>query len=388
MIGKPTQQRVWARVVVLALLAAAMVVLSACGDPADFANPFDASNLLTAGSPPNVSVRPGDGRATLSWYPLGVQGIREYRVYRRFDGDPGSDFALVGRVPATQTDRATPIVFVDDDNGRGLLNDQEDFNGRPVPYVYRITVVDVDGVETPNPSAPPAPDEKPLRVWPTSRVTPSDAAPPPKVVVTVADLLVALSWATYDPPGDVVAYRVYGKLVTDEAHPALVLLQEIPVQAAVIGPPGQVAEGATREYFDRDFARDLMTKEYLVTAVDKFGVESEDRPEWRRRGQTPNLPPRPVRWQITDVTTAGSGLLQVSLRWTQAPERDVAGYNIYGRAAEGWRLRKTVRNPTDTSAVLIEFSPEVLFLGNDFYFVTAFDNTNKENGDFDQVPPP
>lgn len=308
-----------------------------------------------------------------------------YRIYRRFSGDAASTFELVRFVPAqidSKTQRETPgylYTVKDDDGGKGLLNDQVDGFGRPVPYLYRLTVVDADGTETPDPAAPPK-EEVPLRVWPTSRVSPSEAPPPPNVRISVADLVARLTWQDYTPPGDAVAYRVYARLVTDGTPPQLDFIKEIPISATIIGDaPGQ---GPSLEYIDTDYARDMMTKEYLVTVLDKFGVESEDTPATRRRAQVPNLPPAALRWRIVDAALIPAGI-QINFRWDRPRERDISGYNIYSRFDGPWRLRKTVGDPSQVTASVVETSP---FLPE--YFITAFDNTNRDDGNFDQIYPP
>jgi hypothetical protein len=363
-----------------------VLVGTGCSDPKDYANPYDAENLVTAGSPPNVNVRPGDGEAILTWNALGVKGIREYRIYRRFEGDSGSSFALVHTEPArldAASGREKPgelYVFRDNDEGRRLLNDQVDLRGKPVSYVYRLTVVDVNGVETPNPAQPPGEDETPLRVWPSKSVSPSVAPPSPNVDVSVADLVVRLAWEDYEPPGDAVAYRIYSRIATDELNPELDLIKEIPISSTIIGiSPG---EGEAKDYVDTQFLRDLTTKEYRVGVIDKFGVESADTPETRRRVTVPNLPPGPLKWSISDVSVVQAGI-RVTFRWNRPIEKDVSGYNIYSRFDGPWRLRKTVGNENELTAFVIETSP---FLPE--YFVTAFDNTSRGDGNFDQVYPP
>ena len=93
-----------ARIVLLvatAFVGAALLgLMAACSDLEDYGNPFDPLNPLTGGSPPNVEVLPGDGEATVTWFSLGLTGISSYRVYRRFEGDPGSEFTLAGEEPA------------------------------------------------------------------------------------------------------------------------------------------------------------------------------------------------------------------------------------------------------------------------------------------------
>lgn len=362
-------------------------ILSSCTHSPDPTNPYDARNLLTAGSPPHVTVSPGDGEAILLWYALGVPGIHEYRIYRRFAGEPSSSFQLVAVVPALinpssgRENPGQPYLFRDDDHGKKLLNDQIDLFGQPIPYLYRLTVVDSEGVETPHPSQPPSEKELPLRVWPTHSVTPSVAPPSPQVAVSVADLTVRLSWENYQPPGDAIAYRIYSRIVTEkDLNPPLDLTREIPLSQTLIG----ITPGAEppKEYVDTQFLRDLTTKEYRVSVLDKFGVESADSPQIRRRATVPNLPPGPLKWEISDVSLASGGI-RVTFRWNRPIEKDVSGYNIYSRFDGPWRLRKTIGNENELTAFVIETSP---FLPE--YFLTAFDNTPREDGNFDQIYPP
>ncbi len=49
----------------------------------------------------------------------------------------------------------------------------------------------------------------------------------------------------------------------------------------------------------------------------------------------------------------------------------------------GWRIRKTIRNRSDTKFTLTE---TLLFVPP--YFITAFDDTPREDGNFDQEYPP
>ena len=381
-----------ARLTTLALATLA-VLLSACSDPDDYANPYDPLNPLTGGSPPNVKVLPGDREATVTWFSLGTTGIRAYRVYRRFEGDPASEFVLAGEEPAVVDDatgretRGHRYLFVDDNGGAGLENDRVDqFSGQPVPYFYRLAVVDTGGVETPDPAAPPVLTEDSTVYWPFDRVTPSEAPDPPRPEVFVDDLLVLLSWADYEPPGDAALYRVYSSIAVSERAPELHLAAEISIDGTVLADLGNpVDTTGSRQYTDTAFLRDGTTKEYLVTAVDKFGVESSNALDNRYRATVPNLPPKPLAWRIDDIT-GRAGHFQVQFSWVRSPEQDVAGYNIYAADPSrptGWRIRKTIRNRSETKFTLTEtlfFVPP--------YFITAFDDTPREDGNFDQEYPP
>jgi hypothetical protein len=150
-----------------------------------------------------------------------------------------------------------------------------------------------------------------------------------------------------------------------------------------LGDP--VDTSGSRQYTDTVFLRDGTTKEYLVTAVDKFGVESSNALDNRYRATVPNLPPKTLDWRIDDVT-GRVGLFQVKFSWVRAPEQDVTGYNIYAAdpsTPHGWRIRKTIRNRSDTKFTLTE---TLLFVPP--YFITAFDDTPREDGNFDQEYPP
>jgi hypothetical protein len=368
--------------------------MTACSDTDDYGNPYDPMNPLTGGSPPNVKVLPGDREATVTWFSMGITGIESYRVYRRFEGDPGSEFTFAGEEPAVvdastkREERGHRYVFVDDDDGVGLMNDQVDpFTSQPIPYRYRLTVVDTKGVETPDPNAPPVLTEESTVYWPFERVTPSEAPHAPRPDVFIDDLWVLLSWADYQPPGDVALYRIYGSPVASGRRPELAILGEIPVQGQVatdISGGGASSEG-TQQYTDTAFARDETTKEYLVTAVDRFGVESDRGLDLRFQATVPNLPPKPLDWRIDDVTGV-VGNFQVDFSWVQAPEGDVDGYNIYREDPanpHGWRIRKTIGN---ASTKKFSLSERMLFVP--LYFITAFDNTPREDGNFDQVYPP
>ncbi len=376
--------------VALLVWTVCVVLIAGCSDTEDCGNPYDPLNPLTAGSPPNVTVLPGDREATVTWFSFGVAGIDSYLVYRRFEGDVGSKFLLVGETSAvvdSANGRETPghrYVYVDE----GLDNDQVDeFTGQPIPYQYRLAVVDIKGVETPDPASPPELTELSLVYWPSQRVTPSEAPEPPRPELFVDDLVVILSWPDYKPPGDADLYRVYASHVASSRTAEFVLLDEIPIEGEVLTDLLNPTDtGVSKRYADRAFDRDGTTKEYAVTAVDRFGVESTRGIEHRYRATVPNLPPKPLNWAVTDVIIGGPGTYQVDFQWSRAPEADFAGYNIYatdGANPHGWRVKKTIRNRAETRFTLNETA---FILPR--YFVTAFDNTPRDGGGFDQVYPP
>jgi hypothetical protein len=86
------------------VLLVALVTYAGCTNHEDVANPLDAENLRTAGSPAGLAVAAGDAQVTVSWQDLGFEGIAKYRIYRRFSGDSNSTFTLVGEIDAPATE--------------------------------------------------------------------------------------------------------------------------------------------------------------------------------------------------------------------------------------------------------------------------------------------
>ena len=124
---------------------------------------------------------------TVSWQNIGNEGIAKYRIYRRFTGDLNFAFELVGEVEAPAT------TFTDEQN---IINDAfDEAQGKRLFYEYRISYVDENGVETPDPTAPPSEDEEPRRIWPMEKATPSNPPPIPNVVLgDPTDLSIKLLW--------------------------------------------------------------------------------------------------------------------------------------------------------------------------------------------------
>ena len=123
-------------------------ICASCSGDEDFSNPLDPENLRTAGSPTGLTLSPGDQLVRVSWTDISLDGIVKYRIYRRFTGDPNPQFQRIGEVDATQTE------FLDT---KDIKNDQFDLElGKQLFYEYRISYVDRDGVETPDPNSPPS----------------------------------------------------------------------------------------------------------------------------------------------------------------------------------------------------------------------------------------
>lgn len=357
------------------------LLLDGCTNDRDYVNRFDPENLRTAGSPPGLDLHAGDAQVTVSWQNTGVEGIVKYRIYRWFTGDADSPFELVGEVDAATS------VFIDE----GLVNDAFDLTqGRQLYYVYRISYVDKNGVETPDPADLLDGNDVPLRIWPNARVTPS--VPPPGPIVHIGDqvddLTVKLFWDDYHFPDDFETFRVLaGKTSLSGDLPQFELLGEISFNELT---EGQRFGNEPIYFFDTSFDQDGITKVYRVIAVDQFGVEAET----KFNATSPQLPPAPPQ----NVTAVGwvdpwTGKYVVTLSWARNTERDLAGYHIYATTRVGGPLVlgddlvfRAKFKPKETQ---VKYESEPLLLDGQRrvprkYFISAFDDTPRPDGSLDE----
>ena len=148
------------KVSVLSLLLLFTVIgFYACTNSEDFANPLDPENLRTSGAPDGLTLYAGDQQVRVTWDDTGQEGIKAYRIYRRSIGGTDAPFEFVGAVDAPANE------FIDTQN---LENDRRDTAGRVLAYEYRIAYIDINDIETPDPSNPPVEGEEPFRVWKTA----------------------------------------------------------------------------------------------------------------------------------------------------------------------------------------------------------------------------
>ena len=362
------------RVLFILLLLITTGFCAGCTGNEDFANPLDPQNLRTAGSPIGLELLPGDEQVTVSWNDGGQEGIIGYRIYRRFTGDADSTFEFVGEVLGQNGERPA-TEFVDTQN---LKNDQFDaVSGARHRYIYRISYIDRNGVEVPDPNAPPTDSEDPRRVWQTVSATPSVAPPIPNVIVgdDLDDLTVKLFWQDYQAPNDFEQFRV---IVSQQSLSGEFLPFRLRAELRKDQP----------YFFDKEFDRDNAVKIYRVVAVDRFGVEGVK----VIQVASPNLPPAPPQ-----NVRLGFGLRRARydayISWSRNKEPDVAGYLIYAtKAAIGNTVVKrdlVVRRRVDAKDTSVTFTGEEFVLeGQDLaprrYFITAFDNTPQHDGSRDE----
>lgn len=368
-----------------AVCCAAAIFLLGCGDADHFANPYDARNPLTEGGVVGVEIINGDQSAVVMWRGLGMDGTASYRIYRRYMGDPSSTYALVGEKqaeldPSTGVEVKNALYRFEDPqdslNPTALLNDSIDAaTGKRVPYLYRVSAVDDEGAESPDPSALDA------MPWLGYSATPSAAPDGPIPVPVTSDLRVELDWTQYALPDDVLAYRVYSS--NDGVE--WTLEQEINARQTVGNNTGQILrEDDLKHYVDDQFTRDGQIRHYRTAAVDDAGVESAAEPSNQVEVETPNLPPAPLSFVFETLPLPG-GLMRVHIVWTPASEADAVGYNVYARAAAEteWTLRETLEDIAASETWVTQEEGALID-----YFVTAYDDTPREDGGLDQIYPP
>ena len=214
--------------------------------------------------------------------------------------------------------------FIDTDN---IENDRLDEFGRPLAYEYRISYIDTNDTETPDPTNPPDPNQEPFRHWQTDTAKPSVAPPVPVVTLgeVPVDLAVHLFWIDYELPNDFASFRVYAAIVDGNTeYPVFKRIAEIERDEQ-----GVIDKG----YADENFREDGVMKIYRVAAVDIFGVEGIT----TISAISPNLPPAPPS-DVRAVYTPRSlfnNKYDATIYWTANTEPDLAGYQIFTEDAEG-----------------------------------------------------
>ena len=85
----------------LPILIPLILTFSSCSEDVHY-NPFDPENIRTAGGLPELELIPGDGEIVIRWKALPLEGVKSYRIYRAFTGDPEIKFQMIAEIPAEE----------------------------------------------------------------------------------------------------------------------------------------------------------------------------------------------------------------------------------------------------------------------------------------------
>jgi len=354
------------------LLSSALVLfVFGCGEEAERENPVDPQNKRTGGTPPGVTARAGHSQVILSWPNLGLDGIKEYRIYRAYLTPTPDQFQHIATVQVEPIEELHEYEYTD----TGLQNDDNNI------YFYRLSYVDKDGQEIPDPKNPQNLSED----WFLVDVIPSEAPPVPDVqVMEDSDLQVRLIWEGYvnNAPDDLAGFKVYSAPKPEEGQK-----QSPFTLVAQIDDPNVEFYIDGNDYPNNiiNFWGDGTTKLYKVIAFDKVGVES-DSPILE--GASPNLPPGPPP-QVKGRFSLGINSYEVRIEWRESLEPDVIGYVVYAQWPDGKReFKKRIDDRNETVAIVSDryVVTEGITVPKQYY-VTAFDNTPKPDGKRDESEP-
>ncbi len=361
-----TQQFGVGRTFLLSLPLLLMLLgLAACTNSEDFANPLDAENLRTSGAPDGLTLYPGDREIRVTWTDTGQSGIKAYRIYRRSISNSDEPFEVVGTVNAPASE------FIDTNN---LENDRLDDFGNVLAYEYRISYIDINDVETPDPAnLPQTGDGEPMRIWKTASATPSIAPPAPDVTIgDPVDLAVNLFWENYAFPADFSIFQI--SIAPDRGEG----------ESLVFRHAADISRDEEKLYYlDGNFREDGTKKTYRIAAIDRFGVEAVT----IVTAESPNLPPKPPT--NFAVFCYPSSLFTVRydsvLQWDANLEPDLDGYQIYTINNDGEFIPRPAAKKGETTLTVIGEEP-VLVAGSPYlrpYFIVAYDNTPRPDGMID-----
>lgn len=360
----------------LTLVLMLLILISGCSEEAERENPLDAQNKRTGGALLNIKAQAGESQVVLSWSDMGIDGIAEYRIYRAHRVPALDQFKQVATVQADiqaeSVGKINEYSYVD----KGLQNDGDNV------YYYRISYIDRDGREVPDPANPlnlPAD-------WFALSIIPSQAPPVPDVkVMEDTDLAIRLIWEGYakTAPTDLAGFKIYSAMKAEEGmeQASLKLVETIDDPKVEM-----YVDGNDYASFKINFYKDGTSKLYRVTAFDIAGVES-DSPVLQ--GTSPNLPPSPPA-QIKGTFFIGLNTYDVRIEWRKNLEPDVEGYKVYALLPDGTREFKEWRKDPNENVSVLTGERFVIVEGEakiKQYFVTAYDNTKRDDGKNDESGP-
>lgn len=276
--------------------------------------------------PGGITVLAADATVTLDWLDGAEDDLAGYHVFRTTNAGG----------PYTQIN--TTLLLSSDYSDFGLDNG--------IAYFYVVRAVDTSG----NISS----DSIETSAVPRDATAP---AVPTELVAFTGDGTIDLDWAD-GGEADLGGYRVYRATFAGGAYTALNVTL---LPASSYTDPG-LQNGVT--YY------------YVVTALDISGNESLRSSEV---SATPLDTTAPATPQGLVATAADAS---VFLIWTDSPETDLAGYNVYGATVSGGAFDRL----NDALLPAPNFLDELVTNGTTyFYWVTAVDTTGNESAGSSEV---
>ncbi|MBM3212623.1 hypothetical protein FJZ33_10410, partial [Candidatus Poribacteria bacterium] len=277
-----------------------LITIFGCSQDVERENPLDVQNQRTSGVVTNVKAKAGDSQVLISWPNLGFEGIEEFKIYRAYRTP--ENFKYIESIKAGVPKEIPVYSFLDKGSpDEPLKNDGDNI------YYYRITYIDKDGVETPDPVNP----INLQKGWFNVNLIPSEAPPVPNVkVMEDTDLQVRLVWGGYSKiaPDDLAGFKIYAAPKAEKGQ------EQAPLKLVYTIDDPRVefyVDGNDYAANKINFRKDGETKLYKIVAFDKVGVES-DTPILQ--GTCPNLPPSPPA-QVKATFALGLNTYNVRLEW-------------------------------------------------------------------------
>jgi adhesin/invasin len=289
--------------------------------------PAVAAGIPTA--PRGFTATAGDRWVRLSWVKSPEDFVIGYRLYR-FEM-PKEITPQDKPIADENTLRATVTEFVDDNNGKGLINGKA--------YFYRLTAVGPQRYESmPTPVQPATPGDYPPQ-------------PPRNLTARGLDKAIELRWEP-SPDPDVVAYEILrGEESVEGRSPHSRVLRTTPmppnirfpqlremlsrVRAPQLRPIAKVTGRLNTQYVDRNVINARFIYSYAIRAYDEKGNVSDlSNIATAIANAKPITPPAPAIAKVTDKSVV-LDLQAVIESAKRDPDGDIVGVRIFRGFAPG-----------------------------------------------------
>ena len=289
--------------------------------------PAVAAGIPTA--PRGFTATAGDRWVRLSWVKSPEDFVIGYRLYR-FEM-PKEITPQDKPIADENTLRATVTEFIDDNNGKGLINGKA--------YFYRLTAVGPQRYESmPTPVQPATPGDYPPQ-------------PPRNLTARGLDKAIELRWEP-SPDPDVVAYEILrGEESVEGRSPHSRVLRTTPmppnirfpqlremlsrVRAPQLRPIAKVTGRLNTQYVDRNVINARFIYSYAIRAYDEKGNVSDlSNIATAIANAKPITPPAPAIAKVTDKSVV-LDLQAVIESAKRDPDGDIVGVRIFRGFAPG-----------------------------------------------------